>query len=304
MPHEGTLPFNASVSRNNEESDVLFSRLRSLLPQSPLHLSLGRRASVALILRQRQVENTVVPVARALSSLELLFIQRTARPTDPWSAHIAFPGGHREQKDDSDLHAAVRETHEEVGIDLTVPGNYRVLGRLSDRPFRSGNKSSACVLCAFVFLQMPSANPELSPQPTEVAKAFWTPLDVLHGREVKKEHIITMPTQDGWIYDLWKVLGFSRMRMPAIEVLQYANDSVAVADVIVPDVLLWGMTLGCVGDLVQSFGGRRVDWPAALPENKLAAGLLSILAEGLWWVCDYGKGRSGVRDYMLIEDSR
>ena len=55
-------------------------------------------AAVAAILRQ------------APSGLEVLFIKRAERDGDPWSGHMAFPGGRREPHD-SDLYStALRET--------------------------------------------------------------------------------------------------------------------------------------------------------------------------------------------------
>lgn len=45
---------------------------------------------------------------------ELLFIKRTARVGDRWSAHVAFPGGRQEPEDESTLYTAMRETFEEV----------------------------------------------------------------------------------------------------------------------------------------------------------------------------------------------
>ncbi|MYF74441.1 MAG: CoA pyrophosphatase, partial [Gemmatimonadetes bacterium] len=61
--------------------------------------------------------------------LYLLFIERATHPTDPWSGHIAFPGGTAEP-DDSDLkYTAERETREELGLDLS---NAQYLGRLDD----------------------------------------------------------------------------------------------------------------------------------------------------------------------------
>jgi len=50
---------------------------------------------------------------------ELLFIERAQRDGDPWSGHIAFPGGKREPGDKSLLHTAVRETEEEVSLRLS-----------------------------------------------------------------------------------------------------------------------------------------------------------------------------------------
>lgn len=50
---------------------------------------------------------------------ELLIIRRAERDGDPWSGHLALPGGRTESTDTDLLVTAARETHEEVGIDLT-----------------------------------------------------------------------------------------------------------------------------------------------------------------------------------------
>ena len=44
---------------------------------------------------------------------EVLMFQRAIREKDPWSGHIAFPGGRQEPEDQSLWHTAVRETQEE-----------------------------------------------------------------------------------------------------------------------------------------------------------------------------------------------
>lgn len=61
---------------------------------------------------------------------ELLFIKRSENPDDPWSGHMAFPGGRVEPGDADVLATARRETLEEVGVDLERDGV--VLGRLPD----------------------------------------------------------------------------------------------------------------------------------------------------------------------------
>ena len=81
-------------------------------------------AAVILLLR---------PAAKATAgeadgSAEVLFIRRAQREGDPWSGHIAFPGGRPAAADPDLLAVAVRETTEEVGIDVLRGG--RVLGRL------------------------------------------------------------------------------------------------------------------------------------------------------------------------------
>lgn len=50
--------------------------------------------------------------------LDLLFMQRAEHPKDPWSGHIAFPGGAVEAEDPHTLGTAIRETHEELGFVL------------------------------------------------------------------------------------------------------------------------------------------------------------------------------------------
>lgn len=45
----------------------------------------------------------------------ILLIKRKENPNDPWSGHIAFPGGRRENHERCD-ETAIRECFEEVGI--------------------------------------------------------------------------------------------------------------------------------------------------------------------------------------------
>lgn len=50
---------------------------------------------------------------------EVLFIKRASREGDRWTGHVALPGGRRDPEDKDDTAAAVRETAEEVGIELS-----------------------------------------------------------------------------------------------------------------------------------------------------------------------------------------
>ena len=61
----------------------------------------------------------VAAIIRADSAgLEILFIRRSHRQGDPWSGHLAFPGGRLEKEDASPREAAERETLEEIGLPL------------------------------------------------------------------------------------------------------------------------------------------------------------------------------------------
>jgi len=109
------------------------------------------RASVAMILRQ------------AADDTEILFIQRAADDQDPWSGHIAFPGGKLEEGE-LVCQTARRETQEEIGIDLDS-GYY--LGRLSDI---IGTNLPVRVSCCVFGVDSTDFVPKLS---DEVSDVFW-----------------------------------------------------------------------------------------------------------------------------------
>lgn len=116
------------------------------------------RASVALVLRE------------VGSDLEALFIRRAEHDEDPWSGHLAFPGGRLDAEDATARDAAERETVEELGLDLRDTTMARCLGRLDDV---LGHAESIRV-SAYVYGI--SGNPSLRPN-QEVRDAFWTPLN-------------------------------------------------------------------------------------------------------------------------------
>ena len=115
-------------------------------------------AAVAMVLR---------PAAPAP---EVLLIERARRAGDPWSGHMAFPGGRVERSDESLRHAAERETFEEVGIDLA---GAELLGRLDDLQGRHAGKPVGLVVSAFVYHVREPA--PIAPSP-EVELALWIPV--------------------------------------------------------------------------------------------------------------------------------
>ena len=87
-------------------------------------------ANDPLILGGGYVQASVALVLRARDPLEVLLIKRATSERDPWSGHMALPGGRR---DDADAHleeTARRETLEETGVDLWRLG--KPLGHLED----------------------------------------------------------------------------------------------------------------------------------------------------------------------------
>jgi 8-oxo-dGTP pyrophosphatase MutT (NUDIX family) len=122
-----------------------------------------QRAAVALVLR------------KGAAGAELLTIHRSEREGDPWSGHMAFPGG-RQQVDDADLFAtAARETFEEVGIDLRSFGEH--WGGLDDLRAVGGGRQLNLIITPFVCaLRAPV---ELIVDRREVQAAIWVPVSVL-----------------------------------------------------------------------------------------------------------------------------
>ena len=96
-------------------------------------------------------------------ALHLLFIKRAERAGDPWSGHLAFPGGRIEADDPGPRAAAERETREEVGLDL---GPEEYLGRLDDL----ATVTTSMRVAAFVY---GIAGPRPLRTGDEVEEAFW-----------------------------------------------------------------------------------------------------------------------------------
>lgn len=63
------------------------------------------------------------------AGVSVLFVQRAEADGDPWSGHMALPGGRREPADPDLTATAIRETREETALRLREAD---VLGRLSD----------------------------------------------------------------------------------------------------------------------------------------------------------------------------
>lgn len=126
----------------------------------------SRKAAVAAVLRD------------GAGGAELLFIRRAEHPRDPWSGHMGLPGGRVDPQDASPFDAAVRETREEVSLDLARSA--RPLGRLSEvRTHLPFGKPPYSVL-PFCFAV--AGDPPLRAN-EEVEETLWVPLGFLadHG---------------------------------------------------------------------------------------------------------------------------
>ena len=125
-----------------------------------------RRAAILLAMR-----------ARADGEPELLMIKRSDFEGDPWSGHIACPGGRMEPEDRDLAVTAVRETLEETGIDVAVDG--RLLGYLDELSPRTPHLPPLVIR---PYVALVRADVHIVPS-NEVADAFWVPLPALRTTE-------------------------------------------------------------------------------------------------------------------------
>lgn len=145
-------------------------RLRAALARRPgvaIDASDGSRrlAAIALVLKPG-----------AVGDPELLMIKRAEAEGDPWSGHIACPGGRMDPGDHDLEQTAIRETWEETGVDLARDG--RVLGALDDISPRTA-VLPPIIVRPFIAVVKPEID---IVQSSEVAEAFWVPLAALRER--------------------------------------------------------------------------------------------------------------------------
>ena len=139
------------------------SRFAELLaarpPTDPWDVLVEKRAAVAAVLRF------------ASEGPEVLLMERAARPGDRWSGQVSFPGGREEPHDKDLLDTAIRETLEEVGLDLRTHATH--LGRLDGRRAVAKGAPLSMTITPHVFALEREPTLQLS---DEARTTFWMPL--------------------------------------------------------------------------------------------------------------------------------
>ncbi len=115
----------------------------------------------------------LIPLIQIDGEWRVLFIRRTEHPSDPHSGQTAFPGGMREPEDDTLIDTALRETHEEIGIQ---PEYIKVIGSMGLHM----SISNAVITPVVGIVDWPQ---ELVLDTREVAHTFHVPLDWLMQKE-------------------------------------------------------------------------------------------------------------------------
>ena len=243
-------------------------RLISNLSKSiPKHIKATKRSSVSIILRP-----TTSSSSTTATSFDILYLRRADYPGDPWSGQVCFSGGKRESIDQSDLETAVRETKEEINIDLSIQSDYTYLGQLHDRPAYSRGKQIDLSISAFIFLQKQNHTQKeiLLEKGGEISAARWIPFELLtesniNWNNIQWEYVSnlfpilgTLPTS------LLRLLGLSTLRFPSLPLHTFDTDTfdppTKTELITVPDsnyqkskllpFNLWGLTFRLTEDLL------------------------------------------------------
>lgn len=164
----------------------------------------GRHAVVAVLLRDSP------------AGAEVLLIRRAEHELDPWSGHMALPGGHGDAVDQSLVATAVREVSEEVGLDLLE--HAELLGRLPEVVAHPASFSIFPVVFALQAGREPEANP------AEVQEVVWATLEHLRSPAARSTHEVMVQAQ--------------RRRLPAFDVRGR---------------IVWGLTYRILGELLGMF---------------------------------------------------
>lgn len=152
---------------------------------------------------------------------DVLLMKRAERADDRWSGQISMPGG-REAGVDPDLRAtAVRETREEVGVDLE--GGARFIGRLQPVQAVARGRIEPMIIAPFVFVQ---TGPVALSLGHEAQDAFWLPLDRAAAGELSGEYLYRLGP-DTWPLPCWRYQGH----------------------------VIWGLTYRMLGDLLRLVTG-------------------------------------------------
>ncbi len=130
------------------------------------------RAAVAIVLRDGD------------HGAEFIVIHRAHRRGDPWSGHMALPGGRQDPADRDLPAAAVRETREEVGVDLAQHGE--LIGALDDLQAIGRGRPLDLIITPFVYgLTAPVI---VTPDHHEVQSALWVPVASLRHPDAHGTH--------------------------------------------------------------------------------------------------------------------
>ena len=246
-------------------------------------------AAVALIL---------CPPAASNASVDLLFIVRADNPDDAWSGHVAFPGGRTSVDDAGPTATAIRETYEEIGLDLSNTAAFACLGPLPRVHVFHSRRIAPVVLDIepVVFASgLPAARlvDDMVLEPSEVRAVLSVPLTALTNVDAVSHIALPLLSIFAFVDNLlpetlWREAGldaplFGRLDLHTCgaQVLALVGGRYVLEKA---RPMLWGISLRMVIDLFHILDEAFDDWPRLhvtthplFPHNKPAQLLLTWL---------------------------
>lgn len=197
--------------------------IKSLDQLKPL---LQQRRGNSLPLRQWMVRSAVTMLLTRTHPTSIVLIRRAIREGDPWSGDMSLPGGRKEKSDKNTFETAIRETQEEIGLDLHKDGQF--LGRLSDVMTRAHEANIPMAVTPFVFEIADISALQLSDEAKAIVSV---PLEFL-GNNQNRETMV------------WQQ-GLMRANVPCYH---YEGHRI------------WGLTLIMLDELIRLAGGEISRW--------------------------------------------
>jgi len=153
----------------------------------------------------------LVPVTDSASDPEIILTQRAAH-MNTHRGQVAFPGGRREQHDDDLVATALRESHEEIGLN---PECVEVVAPLSQVISRYG-------ILVSPFVGIISGQETLSPNPAEIDSIFRVPVSFfLEDRRLRTDEIRFRNVR--MYVPCWEWSGYQIWGMSAIVLADFLN---------------------------------------------------------------------------------
>lgn len=245
----------ARLSTAQVVGNLLRYELPAVAPVISRHGS-HAEAAVACIVRIHTSE-PIQQISTYNYDISVLFIKRAIKSNDTWSGHIAFPGGHLNKGED-DYTCAIRETMEEIGLDLRESDYCKWLGRLPQKSFQKRRRKLVILPHAFLIA---STDTSLKLCPDEVADVRWINLSHILSRgndelDVIDKNLVDLLRLRGvWnnrISALCRMMNTEVIFFPALNLnIEYDCDHKR-CDTCPADTswLLWGMTFGILHDFL------------------------------------------------------
>ncbi len=143
--------------------------------------------------QRRDQAAVLIAIANANDGEESVLLTERALHLSIHSGEVAFPGGKREEADGSLLDTALRESHEEVGLE---PSRVSIIEELPVAQTRHG-------IAVTPYVGRVDSSKGLVANDDELQSLFWVPINFLLEDSRKRTDIFTLDGREYWapVYD-------------------------------------------------------------------------------------------------------